>query len=240
MCAVSVDDVRAVAEHDPQPAAGRRPRPAHAGRVLRRRAHDRPAHPLARGGARPHRAPARADRRRARRRAQGRAGPGGGDRVVRPGLRGRPLDAAADRPGRRDRRARLPRRALRAEHLGDRGRGGAAGGGRHALRLRRRALARGGRRPRRRPARRSAPSASSPSTPRPTSRGPGRAWWTASSSWPTSCIPTWCPSPRGRSSRSRSETAHGPLPALLERPLRSRSPAARDRRGAGPGAFLPA
>ena len=52
-------------------------------------------------------------------------------------------------------------------------------------------------RPRRRAADASAPSASSPSTPRPTSRAPGRAWSTASSSWRTSCIPTWCPSPSG-------------------------------------------
>ena len=89
MCAVSVDDVRAVAEHDRQPAAGRRPGPAHARRVLRRRAHHRPAHALARGRPRPHRPPARAGRRRAPRRAQGRAGPGGRDRVVRSGLRRR-------------------------------------------------------------------------------------------------------------------------------------------------------
>ena len=101
VCAVSFDDVRAVAETIPSRPQVVALDPHTLGRVLRRRAHHRPAHRLARGRARPHRPPARADRRRARRGAQGRAGAGGGHRVVRPGLHRRPLDAADRRPRRR-------------------------------------------------------------------------------------------------------------------------------------------
>ena len=71
---------------------------------------------------------------------------------------------------------------------------------------------------RRRAARRSGARASSPSTPRPTSRAPARGWSTASSCWPTSCIPTWSP-PRSAASSRRSTC--------------SSSPAARGRRRRG-------
>ena len=134
--------------------------------------------------------------------------------------------------GRRHRRARLRRRALRADAPGrpsrpprpERRR-------RHAVRLRRRALARRGRALRAtrcatvgaervvavdasayfsRPGPRLVDGLEL-ARPHPASRPGARA-------------------PRRRSSRSRSEPAHRPLPALLGRPLRRRPPAARDRR----------
>ena len=150
VCAVSYDDVRAIAERmDPAPEVISLD-PNTLGEVLgdvrtlggATGAKDAGVDLIAgRGGA---------DRSRAARGARRAAGLRRRARVARPGLRRRALDAAADRVRRRDRPLRPARRALRDAHVGG-DRGGAAGRRRlHAVRLRRRARARGGRDLRRR------------------------------------------------------------------------------------------
>ena len=126
------------------------------------------------------------------------------DRVARPGLHRRPLGAGDDPAGRRRGRAGQVRRALAHGRVGGDRRGRARRRPRDALRLRRRALGRGGGAVRRAARARSGRSAPWPSTPPPTSRGPVPAWSRASSCSGTSCTPTACrhrPEPSTSSSR---------------------------------------
>ena len=165
----------------------------------------------------------RADRPREARRARRSARP----RVAAlewldPVVRRRPLDAAADRAGRRRGRARARRRALRDRLLGGGRRRAAGGRGGDALRLRRPARARGGARTRSTSWPRWAPGGSSPSTPRPTSPGPGRGWSTGSSCSRTSCIPSSCPRRREAPAVERSTLDAGGR-CTRSRPLAVRS-----------------
>jgi hypothetical protein len=77
---------------------------------------------------------------RARAASPARGGPG----VARPGVRGRPLDAAADRAGRRRGRAGAARGTIHDRQLGDGGGGRTGGRGGDAVWLRRAAVAGGG------------------------------------------------------------------------------------------------
>ena len=143
VCAVSVDDVRAIAERmDPVPR-DRLARPAHDRRGARRRPHARPGH----------RREGRRRRRSSRTPPRGSTACGsptrGAARKVRvallewldPVYRRRALGAAADRLRRRRGSARARRRAVRAALVGG-GRGRpAAGRRRRAVRLRRRSAA---------------------------------------------------------------------------------------------------
>ena len=241
VCAVSYDDVRAVAEHDRQPAAGRRAGPAHARRVVRRRAHDRPGSPAR---ARPpwtsSPASARASTpsRVAVRRAErvpvaaiewldpvfvaGHWTPqlielAGGDRRAR--LR------RASTPSRRPGRPWPPPRprswsCMPCGYDAERSRAEA-----DALTPTRCAT-------RRRRARRGVDAVGLLLAAR---AAPGRRPRAAR---PRPAPRPACPSPPGDGPRGRGlSAAHRPLPALLERPLRRRPPAARDRDRAGPGAL---
>ena len=151
------------------------------------------------------------------RRSRARAAPARGRaRVARPGLRRRPLGAADDRAGRRRGRARPAGREVAHGRVG-RGRGGRARRswssmpcGYYAEQA----------------AAETMPLAQAPRpssarawwrwTPRPTSRGPGRAWWTASSCSATCCTPSWCRR-RRRGARS-SWTSSAPAPVGASRP----------------------
>ena len=121
-----------------------------------------------------------------------------GARVARPGLRRRPLDAAADRAAPAASTCSACRRALRAVARGRRSRPRSPRSwscmpcGYDAARA-----LRGGRRATPTSCARSARGASSRSTPPPTSRARARGWSTASSCSPTSCTPTASPRQRG-------------------------------------------
>ena len=144
VCAVSFEDVRAIADAD-----ARRSRevisldPHTLGEVLGDvRTLAQATDSQGRGRRARRRTPrARIDRVRLAVRAR-RAGPRRGARVARPGVRRRPLDAAADRVRGRHRRARHAGRALRAAHVGGGRRGPAGRRRRDAVRLRRGARAR--------------------------------------------------------------------------------------------------
>ena len=213
VCAVSFDDVRAVAERLPTQPEVISLDPSTLGEVLA----DVPRLAAAAGAGRGRRAARRRGRRADR---GGRAGRGGRAapargraRVARPALRGRPLGAADDRAGRRRGRARPAGREVAHRRVG-RARGGRAGGDRvDAVRLLRRA---GGRRDDQaaRAARPARARACSRWTPPPTSRAPARVSWrawscSATCSTPSSCRRrrrgarsswTWRPSRTGRSS----------------------------------------
>ena len=110
VCAVSYDDVRAIAEQLDPPAAGDLARPAHARRGARRRAHARRRRPTAR-------MPPSTSSATRRTGSTGSGSPSAGARdarggragVARPAVRGGPLDPAADRVRRRRGRARVRR-----------------------------------------------------------------------------------------------------------------------------------
>ena len=125
-------------------AEGDLARPAHARRDARRRARAGPGHRRQGRRRRPRPGRGGAHRPREARGARRAAGARRGARVARPRLRRRPLDAAADRVRGRHRRARPPGRELRGALVGGGRRGAARGGRRDAVRLRRRARARGG------------------------------------------------------------------------------------------------
>ena len=114
-----------------------------------------------------------------------------------------PLDAADHRPGRRHRRARLPGRALRAEHLGDRGGRGARAWSSPC----RAATTPSARtpRPRRTPTRcgPSAPSASWPSTPSAYFSRPGPRLVDGLELMAHILHPDLVPEPAGRGPRGR-------------------------------------
>ena len=222
VCAVSIDDVRAVAETHRQPPARRRPGPAHARRVLRRRPHDRPAHRLAQGRPGPHRPPARARRRACAWRCAGPSGCrwpriewfdpvfiaghwtpqivdiAGGIDVL--GFAGEHSEQSTWETV----AAAAPRVVV------------AMPCGYDAERSHAEASAM--------PARCApwAPSGSSRSTPRPTSRGPGRAWSTAWSCMAHILHPDLVPEPVGRGSRGRGLSGAGAQPAAARARRRRR------------------
>ena len=101
VCAVTYDEVVKEAEQIAVVPEGDRARPQDDRRDDGRHPHRRRGDRRARRGARPRRPPARAHRPRPHRGQGRRAAAGRRDRVVRPGVHRRPLDAAADRARRR-------------------------------------------------------------------------------------------------------------------------------------------
>ena len=177
-------------------------------------------------GARPRRPPARRAIDRVRLAVAGAAaGARRRARVARPGLRRRPLDAAADRATPAAWTCSASPASTPSRRTWEARRGRAARGRRRdAVRLRRRARARGGRR--RTPAqlRRARRRARRRGRRRPpTSRAPARGWSTASSCSPTCCTPTGVAAPRGR--RAARSTC-----ALRRRRRRRRATAGPARR----------
>ena len=249
VCAVSYDDVRAIAGRPPEPPGGDLARPRDARRGPRRPAHDSPRPP-----GEPERGERLLDERSSAGSARsptavaGRAAPAGrGARVARPGLRRRPLGPGDGRARRRRGRARRAAGASRGWSSWDEVAAARPGGRRRdALRPLRRRGRGAGPRPRRAAARRSAPDGWSPSTPPRRSRARARGWSTGSSCSPTSFTRSWSRRPPGSPSRTVTRPA-GVAPARaalsVQRPGRVRvggdqRPGDRDHARCRPGAAI--
>ena len=182
VCAVSYDDVRAVAARLPEHAARDLARPRDALRGDRRRDDPRRGRPASQDEAAELRAELERRIDAVAAAVAGAAAPARrGARVARPAVRRRPLGAGDGRA--RGRRGRARRAGAQVAHglVGGGRRGAARGRRRDALRPLRRRGARAGARLPRRARRAAAPSASSPSTPRHRSRARGRGSSRASS-----------------------------------------------------------
>ena len=196
MCAVSYEDVRAIAERMRAVPRDRLARPEDARRGARRRPHARrrPPTPRTPASTSSQDAAGRIDRVRLAARARPRVRVAALEWLDPVFVAGHWMPQLIEL-GRRRGRARAARRAVRAALLGAGRRGAAGGRGRDAVRLRRRARARGGRALRATSWPRSAPSGSWRSTRRPSSRGRARAWSTGWSCSPTSCTRERVPEP---------------------------------------------
>ena len=194
VCAVSYDDVRAIARADGARAGGHLARPAHARRGARRRPHARRRRPT-------RRTPASTWCRTPRAGSTASGWPCAAPSRCRVAalewldpvfVAGHWTPQLIEYAGGVDVLG-LPGEHSEVRTLGGGRRRPARGRRRDAVRLRRRARARGGLRLRATSSPSSAPGASSRSTPPPTSPAPARGCSTGSSCWPTSCTPTACP-----------------------------------------------